>query len=300
MCFPCHSRRQPISDGAPPARPLLENYVPQLIESGLYHPDGQIEAEDFEFGSFVQSRMYGAGVTCTNCHDAHTLKLKASGNATCTQCHRADFYDSATHHHHPRGSQAARCISCPMPAKTYMGVDQRRDHSFRLPTPMLTVATGAPNACNQCHADRTAAWAVAALKSWPTHDAAALHFAPAFDDAWSGSAATAGLLQVFAQPLAPIVRGTALSLLAAAPEPPPEPVSVALVKGVSDPNGLVRLGAARGIAGLAPGAGLKTGAALLADPLKAVRIEAARSLVGADGASTPEPLRIDCIARHGN
>jgi tetratricopeptide (TPR) repeat protein len=38
-----------------------------------------------------------------------------------------------------------------MPATTYMDVDSRRDHSFRIPHPGLSVELGTPNACTGCH-----------------------------------------------------------------------------------------------------------------------------------------------------
>src|SRR5262249_6659201 len=110
VCFPCHARRQSLTQHAEPGAPLLDNYLPQLIEPGAYHADGQIDAEDFEFGSFVQSKMYAKGVTCTNCHDTHSLKLRAAGNALCTQCHRADIYDQSSHHHHAATSAGGQCV----------------------------------------------------------------------------------------------------------------------------------------------------------------------------------------------
>lgn len=49
--------------------------------------------------------------------------------------------------------------------KTYMQVDPRRDHSFKVPRPDLTLSTGSPNACNACHQDNDAAWSLEQLKS---------------------------------------------------------------------------------------------------------------------------------------
>ena len=42
-------------------------------------------------------------------------------------------------------------MNCHMPSTTYMDVDDRRDHSFRVPDPKLSIATGTPNACTGCH-----------------------------------------------------------------------------------------------------------------------------------------------------
>ena len=64
-------------------KPLLDGYRPSLLDPGLYHADGQIDGEVYNYGSFLQSRMYAAGVTCSNCHEPHSLKLRAEGNAVC-------------------------------------------------------------------------------------------------------------------------------------------------------------------------------------------------------------------------
>ena len=53
-----------------------------------------------------------------------------------------------------------------MPARTYMVVDPRRDHSLRVPRPDLSAALGTPNACTGCHRDRPAQWAADRVKAW--------------------------------------------------------------------------------------------------------------------------------------
>src|SRR6185436_5135828 len=86
-CAPCHARRTTLRREPLPGLPLLESYRPALLEDGLYFADGQIDGEVYEYGSFVQSRMYRAGVTCSDCHEPHSLKLRADGNALCSRCH---------------------------------------------------------------------------------------------------------------------------------------------------------------------------------------------------------------------
>ena len=75
LCAPCHSRRTELGDYDHRRSELLDNHLPVLLTEGIYYPDGQILDEDFEYGSFVQSKMFRMGVRCTDCHDAHTLKL---------------------------------------------------------------------------------------------------------------------------------------------------------------------------------------------------------------------------------
>ena len=134
--------RSPIL--TPTAGPFLDTHVPALLEARLYHPDGQILGEVYEWGSFVQSRMHRAGVTCSDCHEPHRGTLRAPGNGVCAQCHLPAKFDVATPSPPRPGPEAARCVSCHMPARTYMVVDPRRDHSLRVPRPDLSAALGHP------------------------------------------------------------------------------------------------------------------------------------------------------------
>ena len=60
ICVACHSRRKVIAKNAVPGAPYLDAYLPALLQSGLYHADGQIDGEVYEYGSFLQSRMHAA------------------------------------------------------------------------------------------------------------------------------------------------------------------------------------------------------------------------------------------------
>ncbi len=156
VCAQCHARRAQIAEGYQPGRPFLDHYLPALLTPTLYHADGQQQDEVFIWGSWMQSRMHAAGVTCSDCHDPHTQQLRAPGNAVCAQCHEPSKYDAAAHHRHEQGSDGAQCANCHMPQGTYMVVDRRRDHSMRVPRPDESVALGVPNACSSCHTDRDA------------------------------------------------------------------------------------------------------------------------------------------------
>jgi len=180
MCAQCHSRRLTAKPGARPESRFLDHFQPSLLTESLYHADGQINGEVYVYGSFVQSKMYHAGVTCSDCHEPHSLKLRADGNAVCAQCHLPAKYDAAKHHLHKKGSGGSECVSCHMPAKNFMVVDARRDHSLRIPRPDLSVKLGIPNACSQCHKDKSAKWATEILekkngKPVKKHFAEAIH-----------------------------------------------------------------------------------------------------------------------------
>ncbi|MCG7899641.1 MAG: tetratricopeptide repeat protein [Candidatus Thiodiazotropha weberae] len=194
LCAGCHSRREPISANSPePGSYYDNNYRLSLLSHGLYFPDGQIQDEVYVYGSFLQSKMYEKGVKCSNCHDTHSYRLKAEGNALCTQCHNHQGnglfpslnkknYDSTDHHFHQLGSEGAECIECHMPERHYMVVDGRRDHSFRIPRPDLSEKMDVPNVCNNCHQDKTASWAKEEIaKRHPKVQHNTNHFAEVFN-----------------------------------------------------------------------------------------------------------------------
>ena len=166
-CAPCHSRRSPILTVPDYGATYLDNYRPALLTEGLYHPDGQIFDEDYEYASFTQSKMYQAGVTCSDCHNAHSLKQRGTGNNVCLHCHLPLTYDTPSHHHHKQGTDAALCRNCHMRTTTYMVVDPRYDHSMRVPRVDYSIKYGVPNACTTpCHSDKSLAWANDAVVRW--------------------------------------------------------------------------------------------------------------------------------------
>ncbi len=164
-CGGCHSRRSSTADARPGAT-YHQQYRLALLEQGLYFSDGQINEEVFVMGSFLQSKMHRKGVTCSNCHNPHSGRLVAEGNALCAQCHKSTDFDTPVHHRHQPGSTGAQCVNCHMPERLYMSVDLRRDHSFTIPDPLLSTKLNLPNACTSCHLGKTDNWAAHAMKDW--------------------------------------------------------------------------------------------------------------------------------------
>jgi len=162
-CARCHSRRVQITKVFDYKGDFFDYYIPSLLIDPIYELDGQIRDEDYVYGSFVQSKMYHNGVSCKDCHDVHSLKLKKTGNDLCLMCH-VPKYNTPEHHFHKENTDGALCINCHMPGKLYMGNDFRRDHSFRVPRPDQTVKYEVPNACNGCHTDKSALWAADFIK----------------------------------------------------------------------------------------------------------------------------------------
>ncbi|PKP72212.1 MAG: hypothetical protein CVT83_01105 [Alphaproteobacteria bacterium HGW-Alphaproteobacteria-5] len=276
-CGFCHSRRASIGAEWHPGASLLQTHFPALPEEPLYELDGQIRDEVYSWGSFLQSRMYGAGVVCSDCHDPHALKLKAQGNEVCGQCHRADVFDTAKHHFHKRKTKGADCVSCHMPARTYMGVDRRHDHSFRIPRPDQTLTLGVPNSCNNCHVNKSPAWADAQLEEWYGPDRRKERtYAEAFHAAREGLPdAAQALRDVALDPGNPgIARAAAIAGLQMFPA---EPSLQLLEEKAADEEPLVRWAVARDLRAVSPEARVRIGAGLLSDPVRAVRIEAAQA-----------------------
>jgi predicted CXXCH cytochrome family protein len=279
-CARCHARRGQFSDDATHGRPLGDTHRVALLESPLYHPDGQAREEDYEYGSFLQSKMFARGVTCSDCHEPHSGKLRAPGSQVCLGCHAVQKYDAATHHFHRAGGRGADCIGCHMPTTTYMVVDPRHDHSLRVPRPDLSVKLGVPNACTGCHTGRPAAWAARQVEAWYGHTPRGhQRFAEALAAGALGAPGAAELLQAVArdgdQPA--IARASALARLGGSAT---DASLGALRAGLQDSDALVRQAAVRSLAGIEPGARVALLAPLLEDPVRAVRMEAALALAG--------------------
>ena len=287
-CAPCHSRRQQLGADTQAGASLFDGFMVETLREGLYHADGQILDEVYVYGSFIQSKMHQKGVRCTDCHNPHSGRLQSPGNGVCTRCHqtsppeefsslKSKEYETREHHFHALGGEGAKCVNCHAPASTYMGVDPRRDHSFRVPRPDLSVKLGTPNACNDCHEDQTPEWAVAAVTKWygPGRGQEA-HFAEAITAGRRGEAgAESKLIRLAMDAEQPaIARATALELLRGFGVDG----GAAMMLATKDPNPLVRTLAVGGLNRLPPGPRLDSVTPLLSDPARSVRIEAARVL----------------------
>ncbi len=290
-CAPCHARRRVVYPGFQPGDKFLDYYVPELLEANLYYADGQILDEVYEYGSFLQSKMFHQGVKCTDCHDPHSTMVKFAtpetrgrfaDNRLCGQCHLPTKYDTVNHHHHPDASKrGTACVECHMPDRHYMVVDPRRDHSFRVPRPDLTVALGVPNACNGCHHDEskgeTDQWAVEQVEKWYGKKKELPHFAFALEAGRQRKpGAVEALTALVERPdVRAIVRATAVALLG---EFPDAAARKAVLAQLQQPEAIVRVAALRALES-APAADIyPLLGPLLRDPVRAVRTEAARLL----------------------
>jgi predicted CXXCH cytochrome family protein len=306
-CARCHARRGQISSFHDHTGGLLDHYVTETLREGLYHADGQILDEVYVYGSFRQSKMYHQGVRCTDCHEPHSIRLRAEGNNLCLRCHEPGKFDTPAHHHHAENSPGSQCVNCHMPGRTYMGVDFRRDHSFRLPRPDLTVIGGTPNACDDCHADKGAQWSADAIVEWFGPERPP-HFSETLIAGRQGAESAAPKLSQLATDSAQpaIARATAALLLRDYLNQDTAPV---LLGCLGDADPLVRYTALGGLMDLANLAREPDGPPvnssimeaidnMLDDPVRAVRTEAANVLATLRPHLEPDrQLRLDAVLR---
>jgi Tfp pilus assembly protein PilF len=278
MCSRCHSRRSVTTEDYYHGGSLLDTHWPSLLEENLYFPDGQIEDEVYVYGSFLQSKMYQAGVVCKDCHEPHSGKVFVNGNALCFRCHMASEYGERKHHFHDPSKEGASCFECHMHERTYMVVDPRRDHSIRIPRPDLSDKLGTPNACNQCHNDKSTQWATDYLRKWYGDDLLNRpHYGETF---WAGRQnypeAQQELIRLGGdQEVAPMIRATAISLLAGYPS---TSTNELLRKTITDPDPLIRYATLTVVEYAVPEFIKELAVPGLTDPVKLVRLMAANSL----------------------
>jgi tetratricopeptide (TPR) repeat protein len=282
-CAPCHSRRRIVYPNDRSGSTFCDHYLPEIIDNNLYYADGQVLEEDYVYGSFIQSRMYDENVRCTDCHDPHSVRVKFNDNRLCTQCHIKAQYDTPLHHFHPDSTKPGTlCVECHMPETKYMVADPRRDHSLRIPRPDLTVGLGIPNACNGCHSDRakgeTAQWATDQVRTWYGEKRnEPEHFA--YGIAAGREAAPGGeerLLKTARDPnVRAAIRASAVSLLSRYGS---DRALAEAVRALNDKDPLMRATAVRSLQYAPAEVIFRRLTPVLRDPVRAVRVEAARLL----------------------
>ncbi|MEN8155860.1 MAG: tetratricopeptide repeat protein [Bacteroidota bacterium] len=278
MCSRCHARRAVATEDYYHGGSLLETHWPSLLEEGLYFADGQILEEVYVYASFLQSKMHKAGVVCKDCHEPHSGKVYVDGNALCYRCHMASEYGTREHHFHDPAKEGGSCFECHMHERTYMVVDPRRDHSIRIPRPDLSEKLGTPNACNQCHTDRSTQWATRYMKEWYGEELLSReHYGEIFQagrkhypEAHEGLLRLAGDRQ-----LASMIRANAIVLL----EGYPAPSTTELLRMmINDPDPLIRFATLTTIQFADPELIRDLAVPRLRDSVKLVRLMAANSL----------------------
>ncbi|MGE3274829.1 MAG: cytochrome c3 family protein [Vicinamibacterales bacterium] len=182
---------------------LISEPIPDTDLQGEFWPDGRPNRFNRPQALTLSGCFKAGAIACTNCHVAHgsrnqhSLKVniyqRRNGDLLCTQCHTEPRGPAATraavapggvpgggadgnivwsdgaierHTFHKAGSAGSRCIGCHMSDVNWRMLVRRRDHTFTAPVPEVTVAVGAPNACNTCHDDKTPEWAASTMDGW--------------------------------------------------------------------------------------------------------------------------------------
>ena len=276
-----HNKKALAHSANQPQQRFVDDNRLEWIRAPFYHANGSINEEVFVAGSFMQSKMQHAGVTCSNCHNAHTGKVKIQGNGLCLQCHQAETFNTPEHHHHTPQTDGAMCVNCHMPEKTYMGVDDRRDHSFLIPDLSFNNAASEPQSCLACHDKTDKHWREASHKLWGSNSKV---------NEWKvarehvQSLAPQGLDEAIAfiqNPGHSYLRRASL-LAALSQYRSQEGVDIALANLEND-NALLRRAAVESLNILSPRARWQVLSQKLDEPSKSVRFEMARTLVESVG-----------------
>ena len=156
---------------------------PAFVEDHFWS-DGTVRISGREYNGLIESPCYRRGeLSCLSCHQMHQdeiddrdvkewandqLHLGMAGNQACTQCHQ-EFQNEQTltqHTHHEAQSPGSNCYNCHMSYTTYGLLKAIRSHRIEPPNVAISLGTGRPNACNQCHLDKTIAWTSEQLLNW--------------------------------------------------------------------------------------------------------------------------------------
>lgn len=275
VCASCHSRRAEISEFTP-GKPYHDQFQLELMSAATYFSDGQIKDEVFVTGSFLQSKMAQAGVTCSHCHDPHSGKLKAPGAMVCASCHQQDVFAQPTH---TNNHKDADCLDCHMPNRLYMKVDWRRDHRFHRPT---SANDNSASPCKSCHEDKSKEWLEHALDTWPKRQNASLDTNGLW--AYLNQALLGGDTDAIAPAqsllkdteLPPMLEARLLESMAAVS---PQEVIDVLREQVKNSDPLVRRGVVKASEYIAPDIRAQILYPLLTDSVKSVRMSAVAAAV---------------------
>ena len=189
VCLSCHQAGKPDAEefawpvGFLPGQKLADYWHGFEPEAGKqtaeFWQNGTAHKDRVQGNTFNHSKMHGAGIQCSNCHDSHgskftSMTLKSpSTNALCNSCHGPgkqvgpDYKTITDHTHHAVSSTGSQCINCHMPKTGENSVGaESRDHTFNFVSPLVSVGKTTPNSCNLCHADKTPEWALEQVQKW--------------------------------------------------------------------------------------------------------------------------------------
>lgn len=276
VCASCHARREELDDDFKPGDDFDQHFRLELPRMpGIFLPNGAQREEDYVETGFRMAQMGATGVTCYDCHNAHTGDVLApiEDNSLCLRCHGTHMvingkeapyispnrnagpckptkegeHGTATSPHPtvPAMTEGNRCVNCHMPENIYMGRDPRRDHSLMPPDPDVSASTGILLTCLSCHQNEGIEWCRSHWRrhyrgnNWMDKHRQRIIEAGA---AMRGEGREAELLAAYAKEAIPAWRATILGLLAQMPRT--EAVLACARRAAKDESPMVRAAAA--------------------------------------------------------
>ncbi|MCY3868066.1 MAG: ammonia-forming cytochrome c nitrite reductase subunit c552 [Gemmatimonadetes bacterium] len=284
VCAQCHAAKEIVATGYLPGENFYDYYSLVLPDDeAIFYPDGQPRVYLYPAALHLMSACYVQGeLMCTTCHDAHgtarDVDLVASRNGVglCETCHEDVAADPVAHGHHRAGSVGNQCVQCHMPYH-YVTGENLTDHRIASPAPENTVVNGVPNACNQCHDDKSPQWASAWAKQWyGDYQREIVARTTAIADGQRGNG-VAPLMQLVNDGRESAVwRATAASLLGGLGDARAVP---ALVEAMDDSHAMVRMKATISLGRLGDVRGLPALLDALSDSARIVRVQAPFALM---------------------
>lgn len=165
-CATCHAKMNPVTPSYIPGDKFFDNYNLTTLEDHDFYPDGRSLGENYTMTDWMMNPCAEkSDLHCVTCHTSSGRdRNKENPNNSCLPCHTDRAGDMEAHTGH-KPEAGLTCLSCHMPKREYVGRFLRSDHSFRPPMPGATIRFGSPNACNQCHSDKSPEWANKIVKA---------------------------------------------------------------------------------------------------------------------------------------
>lgn len=136
--------------------------------------DGSPRLSAYEYQGIVASKCFlkDQSFTCNTCHSMHggdvhgQIEPVKRTNAACASCHADLVENVAQHSRHAAGSTGSNCYDCHMPRMKYGVLEIHRTHYIHNPDPAHDAEYGRPNACTNCHLDKSLVWAAEKSAQW--------------------------------------------------------------------------------------------------------------------------------------
>ncbi|HKE59313.1 MAG TPA: hypothetical protein VKB46_21540 [Pyrinomonadaceae bacterium] len=201
ICGHCHGQRTPepferiqtiLTSGDPYNagdnlaqfyRPITQNStIGNVAFANRFWANGSPRLTAYEYQGILRSNCFikgeaGKQINCLTCHSMHEgdpagqITSENRTDKPCLACHQKFSTPTAlvAHTQHKQESSGSRCYNCHMPRVVYGVMSFHPTHDITIPQPQLTVSQAVPNACNQCHFDRSVNWSITEAKRlWPS------------------------------------------------------------------------------------------------------------------------------------